>query len=281
MNRRALIDAALDEDWGPGDVTTAATVPIARLGTGEIVAKQELVLCGQAVVAEVFAAVSARLGVEARYQPTLEDGALVAKGMEVGRLHGSLAALLMGERVALNFLMKLSGIATWTRSFVEAAGPEGPRVVDTRKTTPLLRDLEKMAVRCGGAWNHRHALFDGVMVKDNHIAAVGSLTEAVHAARRGAHHLLKVEVEVTNLSELREALAAGAEVILLDNMDDAQLGESVQLARLIRPEVLLEASGNMNPSRIRGLRGLGLDLVSAGGLIHQATWADLSMRLRS
>ncbi|MBN2800243.1 MAG: carboxylating nicotinate-nucleotide diphosphorylase [Deltaproteobacteria bacterium] len=279
MNTLAFIDAALDEDIGPGDVTTLATVPLSREGRGVIVAKQALVVCGQELARRVFARLSERMGAEVRYLPLVPDGAAVRMGDEIAHLEGSLATLLVGERLALNLLMKLSGIATTTRRHVDAAGPTGPRVVDTRKTTPLLRDLEKDAVRCGGGVNHRRALYDGVMIKDNHIAAVGSIADAVAAVRRAAHHLLKVEVEVTDLDELQQALDAGADVLLLDNMGDDQLAEAVALARALRPEVTLEASGNMNPERIRAIRDLDLDVISVGGVIHQATWVDLSMRI--
>jgi nicotinate-nucleotide pyrophosphorylase (carboxylating) len=208
------------------------------------------------------------------------EGTSVRAGTILAEVEGTLRNLLTGERLALNFLMKLCGIATHTRRYVDAAGVGGPRIVDTRKTTPLLRDLEKAAVRAGGGHNHRHALYDGVLVKDNHVAAVGSLGEAVRRARAAAHHLLRVEVEVGSLAQLDEALRSGADAILLDNMDDATLGEAVRRARATTPSVILEASGNMTPERIAAIRGLGLDLVSAGGLVHHAPWADLSLKLQ-
>jgi len=282
VNLHRLVEAAIDEDLGPGDLTTLATIPAGVRGEARVVAKQSLVVCGQQPAAAVFAEVVRRLGGRADYKARCDDGQQVEAGTVVASVRGDLRNLVIGERVALNFLMRLSGIATHTRTFVEAAGPEGPRVVDTRKTTPLHRDLEKHAVRCGGAGNHRRGLYDGVMVKDNHIAAVGSLTEAVRRARQSVHHLVRIEVEARTLAEVEEAARTDAEVILLDNFDDDGLEEVIAAARAIRSDVVLEASGNITPERVRGMaeRGLDLDLVSSGGLIHQARWVDLSMKIR-
>lgn len=275
----AFIDAALDEDLGHGDLTTESTVPRDLRGWGVVVAKEDVVVAGQRAAQRVFARTSARLGTTATYDVLVPDGDAAPQGAEIARVTGSLATLLTGERLALNLLMRLSGVATLTRTYVDAAQGQ-VRVVDTRKTTPLLRDLEKAAVRAGGGHNHRRALYDGVLIKDNHIAAVGSVTEAVRRARAHAHHLLKIEVEVSTLDELDEALAAGADVLLLDNMGDELLAAAVERARGSRPEVVLEASGNINPERIRRIRHLDLDFVSSGGLIHQARWVDLSMQVR-
>ena len=278
MNLHALVRAALDEDLGPGDRTTEACIPSEAVGRGHVRAKEALVVSGHAPAGEAFRAVSERLGLPGRYVPLVDEGSRVAPGTAVARVEGALRTLLIGERLALNFLMRLCGIATHTAAHVAAADGQ-VQVVDTRKTTPLHRALEKHAVRCGGAMNHRHALFDGVMVKDNHITAVGSLTAAVERARSVNHHLIRIEVEVGSLDDLDEALATVADVILLDNMDDATLGEAVRRARLRKPSVILEASGNMDIPRIERIKGLGLDLVSVGGLIHQARWVDLSMKL--
>ena len=285
MTLSDLVRLALEEDVGPGDVTTRAVVAPTARGAARIVAKQAIVVSGQAAAAEVFRQL------DARYEPVVADGAEAEPGVVVARVEGTLAALLTGERTALNFLMRLCGVATHTRSVVRAAG--GLRVVDTRKTTPLLRALEKEAVRHGGAANHRYALYDGVLIKDNHIVAAGGLTTAVRRARASAHHLLRIEVEVESLGELREALAAGADVVLLDNMDDATLHEAVAMRAAHRAAggqpVVLEASGNMTAERIARLAATlqganlqgagGLDFVSMGGLVHQARWADLSMRI--
>lgn len=273
MRLAELISLSLEEDLGPGCLTTNATVPADARGSAVFLAKQALVLCGHEPAAEVFR----QLG--ATYTPLRPDGSAVTRMAEVARVTGPLRALLTGERLALNFLMRLSGIATHTRDAVSAAS--GLRVVDTRKTTPLHRALERQAVRMGGAFNHRFALYDGVLIKDNHLRAAGGVTEAIRRARASVHHLVKIEVEVSNLDELREALDAGAEAILLDNMDDALLSEAVRVARA-HPNgarALLEASGNMSAERLPRIAGLGLDLVSMGGLVHQARWVDLSMEI--
>jgi nicotinate-nucleotide pyrophosphorylase (carboxylating) len=225
----------------------------------------------------VFEVVGARLGAYVSFQPAVVDGEEVARGATVVKVHGNLRALLIGERTALNLMMRMSGIATHTRRVMASVGPATFTVVDTRKTTPLWRDLEKAAVRHGGGCNHRFGLFDGVLIKDNHIAAVGSVGEAVLRARQAAHHLLKIEVEVGDLEQLEEALRAGADAILLDNMDDATLEAAVRRVRDVRASVILEASGGMNAERLRSIAAIGLDLVSMGGLIHQARWVDLSM----
>jgi nicotinate-nucleotide pyrophosphorylase (carboxylating) len=264
-----LVRLALAEDVGPGDVTTEAVVPAAALGEGTIETREELVVCGHEPAKEVFR----QLG--ARYVGAVDEGTLVGPGSVVARVAGPLRAVLTGERVALNFLMRLSGIATHARRAVSAAG--GLRVVDTRKTTPLHRALERHAVRVGGASNHRFALYDGVLVKDNHVAAAGSVAEAVGRARENVHHLHKIEVEVSNLDELSEALAAGADVVLLDNMNDQDLAEAVRIGG---GRAMLEASGGITPERLPGLAGLGLDLVSMGGLVHGARWVDLSLAVR-
>ena len=222
--------------------------------------------------------VAERFGGTATCTAAVQDGELADPGQVVTRIQAPERVVLMGERLALNLLMKLSGIATHTRAWTRAAEGSDLRVVDTRKTTPLLRALEKAAVRHGGGHNHRMGLYDGVMIKDNHIAAVGGIGPAVARVRAAVHHLVKVEVEVTTLDELDQALAAGADVLLLDNMSDDELAACVARARATRPEVLLEASGNMDAARIGRIKDIGLDLVSAGGLIHQARWVDLSLR---
>jgi nicotinate-nucleotide pyrophosphorylase (carboxylating) len=274
----ALVQAALDEDIGPGDLTTEATVPLGAPRLATVIAKQGLVVSGQAAAAEVFRQVALRYGGTAVYTPLAPDGTRVQAGDVVARVEAPQRVVLIGERVALNLLMKLSGIATHTAEVVRAAEGSELRVVDTRKTTPLFRTLEKAAVRHGGGFGHRMGLYDGVMVKDNHIAAVGGIGAAVERVRAAVHHLVRVEVEVTYPQELDEALAAGADVILLDNMNDAQLQASVARARAVRPTVVIEASGNMNAERIARIKHFGLDCVSVGGLIHQARWVDLSLR---
>ncbi len=280
MTLSELVRLSLDEDVGPGDVTTESTVPAGVGGRARVYAKQDLVVCGHEAAAEVFR----QLG--AGWEVVAGDGARVGPNETVAYASGPLRALITGERVALNFLMRLSGIATHTASVVGASA--GLRVLDTRKTTPLHRALEKQAVRCGGAHNHRHALYDGVLIKDNHVVAAGGVTNAVRGARSAAHHLLRIECEVESLDELAEALAAGADAILLDNMDDETLAAAIRINRAVTRSsgpAWLEASGNMTGERIARLqalltsRGLALDAVSMGGLIHQSRWADLSMRV--
>lgn len=268
MDLPTLVRLTLEEDIGIGDITTHATVDPTLVGTAYILAKEPLVVAGSRAAVEVFR----QLGVA--WTTVCPDGSAVADRTVIATLSGPLGGILSGERAALNFLMRLSGIATHTRRAVEAAN--GLSVVDTRKTTPLHRALEKEAVRLGGARNHRFGLFDGILIKDNHLVAAGGITNAVRRARALAHPLLKVEVEVENLGELQEALDAGADVVLLDNMDDATLREAVRIAA---GRVLLEASGNMTAERLSRLGDVGLSYVSMGGLIHQARWADLSLRI--
>lgn len=267
MHIQELVRLALVEDVGPGDRTTEACVPAAATSTARITAKAPLVVCGHLEATEVFRQVGAR------YEPVVPEGQAVEPGTVVARLSGNSRALLTGERIALNFLMKLSGIATRTRGVVAAAGDV--RVVDTRKTSPLLRAQERRAVRIGGGANHRFALFDGILIKDNHIVAAGGITAAVHAARADAHHLLRIEVEVEDAAEAAEAISAGADVLLLDNMDDDTMADII---RTHAGECLFEASGNLTAARLKRFPEIGVNVASMGGLIHQATWADLSMK---
>lgn len=279
MNTVALIEAALDEDLHNGDLTTSATIPNDAVSSALIVAKQELVVSGQEIAREAFLGASRRLGGEVSYTVLAGDGERVADRTPIARVEGHLRSLLVGERLALNFLMRLCGIATHVKAYTDAA--QGKlRVVDTRKTTPLMRVWEKAAVRHGGGHNHRFGLYDGVLIKDNHIAGVGGdVALAVQRAREATHHLIKIEVELTHLDQIEAAIAAGADVLLLDNMDDSTLAAAVDKARGLRQDIVLEASGNISPARLERIRDLGLDVASAGGLIHQATWADLSLQL--
>jgi nicotinate-nucleotide pyrophosphorylase (carboxylating) len=271
-----LVAASLAEDIGPGDLTADATIPLSQSGSATIIAKEYLVVAGQAPAAETFRQVAMHYGVDVSYSPVAVDGDLVADRAPVARIEGNYRAMLVAERLALNFLMRLSGIATHARPWVVAGGPD-LKVIDTRKSTPGHRQLEKAAVRAGGAFNHRMGLYDGILIKDNHIAAVGSLATAVARAREHAHHLVRVEVEITDLKQLDEAIAVGVDAFLLDNMDDELLTEAVARIRSVRPTAFVEASGNMTPERIAGINHLELDAVSCGGLIHQSTWVDLSM----
>jgi nicotinate-nucleotide pyrophosphorylase (carboxylating) len=267
-----LIDLALEEDLGPGDVTTRALIPPDRGGAAQIRAKQNLVVAGLPVAQRVFHRLEPRL----EFSPKVSEGQEVTPGTVLAEVRGPLAAILTGERLALNFLMRLSGIATYTRKMVQAISGFPAAIVDTRKTTPGWRALEKYAVRVGGAANHRLGLFDGVLIKNNHLTAVGSVFEAVRLARENTHHLLKIEVEVTTLAQLEEALAAGADVIMLDNMDEATMTRAVHLTA---GRALLEASGSMSLERLPAVAATGVNLISMGALTHSAPALDIHLRL--
>jgi nicotinate-nucleotide pyrophosphorylase (carboxylating) len=266
-----LIEAALAEDLGPGDVTTEAIVPAGAKGEGVILAKAEGILAGLPIAGEVFRRVEPGI----QFTPEAQDGEPVAPGQVVARLAGPLRGLLTAERVALNFLCRLSGIATLTSRYVEAVALYPAVILDTRKTTPGWRALEKYAVRCGGGQNHRMGLYDMVLIKDNHIAAAGSLAEAVRRARASGAKLA-IEVEVRTLEELEEALALGVERVLLDNMDLATLREAVKRAR---GRAKLEASGGITLENVAAVAATGVDYISVGALTHSAPALDLSLEL--
>ena len=267
-----LVELALEEDLLLGDATSDATIDAAARGDGGFLAKEELVLAGSAVAARVFE----RLGAECRFE--VDDGARIAKGRVFGRASGPVRALLAAERTSLNFLQRLSGVATATRSCVDAlaAGGGRTRLLDTRKTTPGWRMLEKAAVRAGGGTNHRFSLGDGILVKDNHVAACGGVAEAVRRARGRAGAMLKIEVEVVDLAGLDAAISAGADIVLLDNMDDATTAAAVQRAA---GRVLLEASGSMTLERLPRIAATGVDFVSMGAITHSARAVDISFEL--
>ncbi len=267
-----LIDLALEEDIGPGDVTTRALVPPELQGEAHIRAKETLVVAGLPVAARIFH----KLAAEITFEAEAADGQEVSKGTVLARVTGPVATILTGERVALNFLQHLSGIATFTRKMVAKVAGSSSFLVDTRKTTPGWRVLEKYAVRLGGGRNHRFGLYDGLLIKNNHLTAVGSITAAVRQARERAHHLLKIEVEVTALEGLKEALDAGADLILLDNMDDATLKQAVELTR---GRAILEASGSMTGDRLPLVAATGVNFISMGKLTHSAPAVDIHLRL--
>lgn len=279
MDLDSFVRAGLEEDIGPGDRTTETVIDSQAAGSAYVLAKQDLVVCGHRVARKYLEHAARRYDGQVLYDVIHDDGARVEKGTVIARVKGSLRGIIVGERPALNCLMKLSGIATNTATYVDAAQGSDVRIVDTRKTTPLWRELEKYAVRCGGGHNHRHALYDGVMVKDNHIWATGSLKKAVASARAGNHHLIRIEVEARTLDEVEEALDTDADVILLDNLDDDTMKTAIARCRERKPHVVLEASGNITPERIARIKDFGLDVISSGGLIHQARWVDLSMKL--
>ena len=267
-----LIDQALEEDIGPADITTESLVPSDSLGSGEIVAKESLVLAGLDIARKVFE----RLDPDISWQPRYRDGAKVTTGATIVEMFGNLGSLLSAERVALNFVQHLSGIATLTRSYTDKLGDSRVRLVDTRKTTPGWRVLEKYAVRVGGASNHRIGLYDGVLIKDNHIAACGGIKTAVARIRQRISHLMKIEIEVTTLNEVREALAVGVDIIMLDNMTPSEIREAVAL---IDKRAMVEISGGVTDITLEELALTGVDIISVGALTHSARCVDLSMRI--
>ncbi len=276
MNLERLVRDALEEDVGEGDWTTLWTVSPELRAVAVVVAREPLVVAGAEAARRVFREVDPELEVEVERS----DGSRVEPDERVLTVHGSARSLLTAERTALNFLGRLSGIATLTRRFVDAVEGTGARIVDTRKTTPGWRELEKAAVRSGGGENHRMGLHDMVLVKDNHIAAAGGVAEALRRVRQANERGLPVEVEVTDLTELEVALDQGVDRILLDNMSPDELARAVErvcAAPPPRPE--LEASGNVTLRTARAVAESGVDLVSVGALTHSAPVADLSLRL--
>ena len=265
-----LLHRALAEDIGAGDVTTQALVPAHQSGVAVAFAKQDGVLAGNAIAARVFSLLDGAVDATS----LLADGELLTPGTTFLQVEGSLQAILTGERVALNILRHLSGIATLTRAFVQAVEGTNARIIDTRKTTPGLRLFEKYAVRVGGGHNHRMGLFDGVLIKDNHIAACGSVTAAVERARSSVHHLLKIQIEAKTLEQVAEALEAGADGILLDNMSPETMSQAVAM---VRGRAFTEASGGITLDSVRDAARTGVDLISVGMLTHSAAALDISL----
>ncbi|MCY4386253.1 MAG: carboxylating nicotinate-nucleotide diphosphorylase [Desulfurellaceae bacterium] len=265
-----LICLALEEDIGRGDATTRATIPSNQAAHGKIMAKADLVLAGLPIIALVLAQTDKTAGVRLLAQ----EGRQVPVGTVVAEVWGQAAGLLTAERTLLNFLQHLSGVATLTRKFVEAVAGTRCTIIDTRKTLPGLRLLDKYAVVQGGGRNHRLGLDDGVLIKDNHIAVCGGVGAAVRRARSQASTWLRIEVECTTMAEVQEALDAQADIILLDNMTTTQMTEAVQL---IHGRALVEASGNISLARVREVAETGVDFISVGVLTHSTPAADLSM----
>jgi len=285
---RRQVELVLAEDIGPGDITTLATIEQAP-ATAEIIAKSDGVMAGLPVVATVFE----KLDENVEMKPSGGDGDRFEKNTTVLSLEADSHAILVGERTALNFLGHLSGIATLTSQFVRKVSGTGVKILDTRKTTPGLRYLEKYAVACGGGANHRFGLYDMALIKDNHITAAGSITEAVEKMRRflekedyRKEYLIDpkditIEVEVVDEDQLREAIAAGVTRILLDNQSVPQLEKMVALARSLSEKVKLEASGNVNLDNVRTIAESGVDFISIGALTHSAAASDFSLRIVS
>jgi nicotinate-nucleotide pyrophosphorylase (carboxylating) len=267
-----LIRTALAEDVGMGDVTTGAALRGDETGLARATAKAELIVAGIEVFGEVFRTLDPALTFTAHRR----DGEKAGTGDILAEISGRLASILTAERVALNLLQRMCGIATLTRRYVDEIAGMHAKILDTRKTAPGLRILDKYAVRAGGGCNHRFALYDGVLIKDNHITAAGGIGEAVRRVRSRVPHTLKIEVEVKNGAELEEALIAGADSVLLDNMGFPEMAAAV---KRVAAKIPLEASGNMTLERVRKVAATGVDLISVGALTHSAAAADISLNV--
>lgn len=265
-----IVKSALYQDIGRGDITTNAIVSAGQKAEAVLVAREDLVVCGLPVLSEVFGLLDGRV----RMLPETPDGGGVRAGNIICTISGPARAILTGERVALNFFQNLSAVATLTRRFVEQIKGTNTRIVDTRKTTPGLRQLQKYAVRIGGGRNHRMGLDDGVLIKENHIALAGGVTEAIQQVGEAVSHLHRIEIECINLDQVREALAAGAQAILLDNMDLETIHRAVAIAG---GKALLEASGNITLDNVHEVAKTGVDLISVGALTHSAGSKDVSL----
>ena len=271
VNADTYIMSALQEDITGEDVTTNAIMPEPKAGRADLICKQDGVICGL----EVFARTFFLLDEKSHFETTVKDGDFVKKGQVIGVIYGNIHALLTGERTALNYLQRMSGIATFTRSLADELEGTNTTLLDTRKTTPNMRLFEKYAVKIGGGTNHRYNLTDGVLIKDNHIGAAGSITKAVQLAKAYAPFVRKIEVEVETLEQTDEALAAGADIIMLDNMDNDTMREAV---RRINGKAQTECSGNVTKERLREIAAVGVDFVSVGALTHSAPIMDVSLK---
>lgn len=268
---KRLISQSLEEDLGTGDITTNSVVPADTLVSGNFIAKEKGVICGTDIAAMVFQTLDPLITMEVM----IRDGQEVAPGDVIAKISGPATAILSGERLALNFMQRLSGIATKTAVYVRQMAGTRTTIVDTRKTTPGLRVLEKYAVRTGGGGNHRMNLSDGVLIKDNHIKAAGGIRQAVESARKHAPKTLKIEVEAETLEQVDEALEAGAEIIMLDNMDIETMKKAI---KRIGKRALTEASGNMDAKDLSAVAAAGVDMISSGALTHSVKALDISLK---
>ena len=268
-----IITLALNEDIGTGDITTLSTIPADKTALGRFVAKEDMIICGIDLAAHIFARVDPSIELKANFK----DGDAVKKGDVIATVSGNAQNVLTGERTALNFMQRLTGIATRTHASVAEVAGTNAKITDTRKTTPGLRVLEKYAVRVGGGTNHRFNLADGVLIKDNHIAVSGGIKNAVKNARAVIPHTLKIEVEVETKEQLAEALDAGADIIMLDNMSNDLMRECVGL---VAGRALVEASGNMGEKNLREVAETGVDIISIGALTHTVKAADISLKFQ-
>ncbi|KRE95859.1 nicotinate-nucleotide pyrophosphorylase [Paenibacillus sp. Soil766] len=274
---RKQIRLWLEEDIGTGDVTTLTTIPLEQVSKGIIHVKEDGIVCGLRIAQEVFAVIDASL----RFETKVVEGSSVNKGTILAEVEGNTRSILLGERLSLNLMQRLSGIATKTHEFVVALEGLPTRLVDTRKTTPGHRLLEKYAVRVGGGYNHRFGLYDAVMIKDNHIKGSGGITQAIQAARQNIPHTMKIEVEVENFEQLHEALQAGADIIMLDNMAPVQMKEAVSIIKSKAPHIVVEGSGSVTPQTIKAMAETGVDVISVGRLTYSVTALDISLDLNA
>lgn len=266
-----VIAMSLNEDVGTGDITTESTIPAEKTAFGKFIAKEDMVICGLEVAELVFHTVDKDITFTAH----CKDGDEVKKGFVIAEVTGNARNVLTGERTALNLMQRMTGVATRTKAAVKLVEGTNAKIADTRKTTPGLRVLEKYAVRMGGGTNHRFNLADGVLIKDNHIAVSGGITQAVKNARANIPHTLKIEVEVETREQLLEAIQAGADIIMLDNMTNEEMAESV---KIIDGRALVEASGNMGDKDLTEVAKTGVDIISIGALTHSVKAADISLK---
>lgn len=271
LRLRETVKDALLEDIGFGDITSQL-IDDGKSGRGYFLAKEKFVLCGTEVVKLCFEEIDGDLKVDF----TAKDGDVISKGEKFGTVKGKLRSILTGERVALNFLQRLSGISTITRQFVDIVSKFGVKILDTRKTTPLLRDLEKYAVKVGGGYNHRFNLSDGILIKDNHIVAAKGITNAVKLAKTKTTALIKIAVEVKSMDELKEALKAGVDHIMLDNMSEKEIAQAIEI---VKKAVPVEVSGGINLNNIERFAKLKPDFISSGYITHSAKAVDISLEL--
>ncbi|MEJ6952497.1 carboxylating nicotinate-nucleotide diphosphorylase [Natronospora cellulosivora (SeqCode)] len=267
-----IIDRAIKEDIWTGDITSESLIPSEAIGKANILVKEEGVLAGLTLAEKVFY----RFTDEIVFEQLADDGDLIQEGQLLAEIKGPVREILKGERIALNFLQRLSGIASRTRKYVEAVSDYPVKIVDTRKTTPTLRILEKYAVKVGGAYNHRMGLYDAVMIKDNHIKAAGGIYQAVESIKEKLGHTIKIEIEVEDYKGLEEALEAGVDIIMLDNMDPTEMAGAVQI---IDNRAIVEASGGITLESIQEVASSGVDIISVGALTHHIKSLDISLNL--
>jgi nicotinate-nucleotide pyrophosphorylase (carboxylating) len=274
LHIKQIIESALNEDIGTGDITTSATVIPEKIGYARAIAKDDFIVAGIDVFKEVFLFLDAKI----QFKKLITDGSRANKGDAIAEISGSLFNILQAERVALNIFQRMCGIATLTGKYVQMISGTRTKILDTRKTMPGLRILDKMAVRIGGGCNHRIGLYDGILIKDNHIAAAGGITAAVKLQKQQNPHTLKIEVETKNLEEVQEALTCGVDIIMLDNMNSAEMKKAVDL---IAGRALVEASGNVSLQKVAAIAATGVDYISVGELTHSVRAADISLKINT